>query len=373
MPHLTDTAVRRTKPGKNDKWLADGNGLYLRITPAGARSWWFRQSRAGHRIQDRIGTLAEFTLAEARLKAAELAVRRLGTRTVNDLVDRWWKDCIEPDYRRPHHVRGYLDRAVIPVLGEQPLRKVAREDIVDMLAAYRERGTVAANNLRRIARQMFAYAVELGWIEANPADGISKRVCGPEAAPGKRVLDDDEVAMVWDIEGPHRDLFRLLLLTGLRISEVQQATWGDVRDNRLHVPAERSKNKRAHWAHLPALTLEVIGKRPEGVEDTDRILPPVSPTAVQAWLKRFCEREGIEPFTPHDLRRTYATRLNELGIAPHVAERCLNHTLQGVMAVYNKAEYESERIEAAEVWAAGVARLIGRPVETKVVRLRVER
>jgi integrase len=368
--NLTDTEVRRTKPGKNDKWLADGNGLYVRITPGGARSWWFRQSRKGRRLQDKIGTLDEYTLVEARLKAAELAVKRLGSRSVSDLVDRWFKDCIQPDYRRPHHVEGYLRRAVTPILGEVPLRKVAREDVVDMLAEYRKRGTVGANNLRRIVRQMFAYGVELGWIDTNPADGISARVCGPESAPGERVLNDSEIRQVWDIEGPHRDLLRLLLLTGLRISEAQRATWAHLDGERLHIPAEHSKNARAHWVHLPALAFEVIGKRGKASE---LILREVSVTAAQSWVKRYCAREGMQPWTPHDLRRTYATRINGLKIAPHVAERCLNHTLQGVMAVYNRAEYDGERIEAAEVWAAELARILGRPTEDKVVRLRAER
>ena len=69
-------------------------------------------------------------------------------------------------------------------------------------------------------------------------------------------------------------------------------------------------------------------------------------TAVQAWTKRWCQRNEFEPpFTPHDIRRTVATRLNDAGIAPHIVEKMLNHHLQGVMRVYNKAQYEDERIE----------------------------
>lgn len=56
-------------------------------------------------------------------------------------------------------------------------------------------------------------------------------------------------------------------------------------------------------------------------------------------------------FRPHDLRRTCATRLNTLGVLPHIAEKILNHSMQGVMAVYNRADYEVERIEAMQRWA----------------------
>lgn len=368
MSKLTDTKVRRTKPGQNDKWLADGNGLYLRVTPAGARSWWFRKTRDGKRIQDGLGTLDELSLAEARKKAANLAVTALSARTVKELAERWYDDCVADEHRRPHFMRGYLDRSVIPTLGATPLRKVARADLVDLLTDYKARGTVAANQLRGLLRQMFGYGVELGWIETSPADGITRRVCGAMAAHRDRVLSDDEVRRVWNIGEPHQRLFRLLLLTGLRIGELQAAQWSDVVDNRLHIPAEVAKNKRPHWAHLPPLAVAELGERQKG-----SLLAEVSPTAVQAWLRRYCERESVRPaFRPHDLRRTYATRLNEIGIAPHVVERCLNHTMQGVMAVYNRAEYELERVAAAEAWAAEIERLLG-VKRAKVVRMRAKR
>jgi integrase len=81
---------------------------------------------------------------------------------------------------------------------------------------------------------------------------------------------------------------------------------------------------------------------------------------VQSWLRRWCEREKIAApaFTPHDLRRTAATRLNTLGVMPHVVEKILNHTMQGVMATYNRAEYERERIDAMQRWADELDRIL---------------
>jgi hypothetical protein len=77
-------------------------------------------------------------------------------------------------------------------------------------------------------------------------------------------------------------------------------------------------------------------------------------------LRRWCERERISTaFRPHDLRRTCATRLNTLGVLPHITEKILNHTMQGVMAVYNRAEYEAERVEAMQRWADELDRILG--------------
>jgi integrase len=62
-------------------------------------------------------------------------------------------------------------------------------------------------------------------------------------------------------------------------------------------------------------------------------------------------------FTPHDLRRTFATRLSDLGVAPHVIEKLLNHKMPGVMAVYNRADYWPERVAAMEMWCKKVGEL----------------
>jgi integrase len=83
-------------------------------------------------------------------------------------------------------------------------------------------------------------------------------------------------------------------------------------------------------------------------------------TGVQAWLRRWCERERTSPaFRAHDLRRTCATRLNMLGVLPNIAEKILNHTMQGVMAVYNRADYEAERVEVMQRWADELDRVLG--------------
>jgi len=80
-------------------------------------------------------------------------------------------------------------------------------------------------------------------------------------------------------------------------------------------------------------------------------LPKCSETNIQAWLKRklINEEYTSNRFTPHDCRRTFTTLANENGVDPFIVERVLNHQLQGVMSVYNHAEYEKERIEAAKV------------------------
>ena len=67
---------------------------------------------------------------------------------------------------------------------------------------------------------------------------------------------------------------------------------------------------------------------------------------------------GLDPFTVHDLRRTARSHLAALGIAPHIAERVLNHKLKGVEGVYDRYDYFAERRDALDRWAAHLTRLI---------------
>ena len=91
---------------------------------------------------------------------------------------------------------------------------------------------------------------------------------------------------------------------------------------------------------------------------------------MQAYLRRWCisnkigsnnrelQHQGV--FTPHDLRRTFATRLNDLGFGPHVVEKVVNHRLSAVMAVYNHADYRKERIAAMQTWADELEKIISK-------------
>jgi integrase len=127
-------------------------------------------------------------------------------------------------------------------------------------------------------------------------------------------------------------MLRFLLLTGLRISEARK---GYQNGDKWIVPKDLSKNGKSHWVYLTDTAKQQLP------------LPTCSPTNIQAWLRRRLGFENNDRYTPHDLRRTCATRMADNGVEPFIVERVLNHKLEGVMAVYNRAEYEQERIDAA--------------------------
>jgi integrase len=330
--------------------------LYLRVRRTGGRSWVLRRKRGGHVEVITVGAWPALSLAQARQKAGALAGKDVSTRTLGALLDTWHTDVVRKTYRRPREVQGYIER-LDPTLKATKLRNLERVEVRHALRRYAEvRGPVAANRALSILKTALRFAVDAGYLEISPVDRLSSELVGGAETSRDRVLTDEELRRLWQASSTHTPLLRFLLLTGQRIGEAQRASWSHVLGDRWHIPKEHSKNHRAHWVALSRQALALLRGQDQSREV---IFGTATDTGVQAWLRRWCERERISPaFRPHDLRRTCATRLNTLGVLPHVTEKILNHTMQGVMAVYNRADYEVERIEAMQRWADEVDRIL---------------
>jgi len=336
MGKLTDAKIRVATATDKDRWLNDGDGLYLRVHRGGSKVWIIRRKRQGKTQIITLDPYPAMKLKEARLKAAEYQLKQdVSNVTVETLADKYLDEVVRREFKRPHFAEGYFKQTIIPRLGSRKVRDVSRAELVGLVQDYSKRGPRTADALRSHLKKVFGYGVELGYIDVNPMTDVSRRVAGYKPVPRARVLSDDEIRRLWTEPKGNARLLRFLLLTGLRISEAQK---GHRDSDRWIVPAALSKNGRPHWVHL---TESAKAQLP---------FPSSTPTNIQAWLRRWCEKHEIQPrFTPHDLRRTAATRMNDNGVEPFIVERVLNHTLEGVMAVYNKAEYERERIEALQI------------------------
>ena len=161
-----------------------------------------------------------------------------------------------------------------------------------------------------------------------------------------------------------------------RVGELLKARWVDIDETEKTwtIPAENSKNGRAHLIHLSAFALKQLA-----VMKKDKSGPYLLPGRVKdsgmsdkAISKAVRDRIRKEPlkrrtpktgtlvlsggeWSPHDLRRTMASRMGDLKIEPHVIERCLNHVQQGIVGVYQRQEYLQERKEAFEKWGKKLA------------------
>ncbi len=189
------------------------------------------------------------------------------------------------------------------------------------------------------------------------------------------MLTDAEVAKFWraaddETFGP---LLKLLLLTGCRRNEVAGMRRTELSDDRATwtIPGARTKNHRVHVVPLAPLARKMIPTEDVG----DLVFTTNGRTHVSGWSKiksRLAAAMKIPPWRLHDLRRTCATGMAEIGIAPHIVEACLNHVSgakAGVAGTYNRAQYAPEKRAALERWASHVEGLVsGR--KAKVVSIR---
>jgi integrase len=221
--------------------------------------------------------------------------------------------------------------------------------------------------------KMFAWLVQHRRVSQNPCKDVHR----PEASRARdRVLTDAEIVKFWRATDAERKvlsaLLKLLLLTGCRLNEVAGMTRAELSNDGAswNIPGARTKNKRPHVVPLAPLARKLVGDGSEGLVFTTTGRSPVS-----GWSKikrRLDEAMKIPPWRLHDLRRTAATGMAEIGIAPNIVEAALNHVSgakAGVAGTYNRAAYADQKRAALERWASHVQGLIsGRPAN--VVRVR---
>ncbi|MGO9991223.1 MAG: tyrosine-type recombinase/integrase [Steroidobacteraceae bacterium] len=367
---LTDLAVKALKPEAREYWKACGNSLLIRVRPSGDKVWWVRKLHHGNLINRKVGDYPSMSLRDARREVenalapgAAVKVGALGA-----FLNEWYASEIETKYRRPKHIRHYIDRLPTALVAT-PLENVTLREVFKYLKGYakpdpkhgKRGGPVAANRMLSVLKLGLNWAVIAGYIPENPLDKLTAKSIGGKEKPRERVLTDEEIKKVWYADTNHTALLRFLLLTGQRIGEAQRATWAhfDLNKSRWSIPAEHSKNKAPHWVALSPAAKAIIEAQPKG---RATVFGMTNDTAVQASLRRWCEREGIDPaFTPHDLRRTFSTRCNEIGIPMHVVEKILNHALLGVLGIYNRAEHAEARETAMTTWADALAKIVEAP------------
>lgn len=341
----TESDIRKLKDPSQEKLYGLERGLYLRCYPSGRRSWLYRSRKGGSWKTRNLGEWPGVSLAEAAFQAAKLNKSVLPDAvTFGDLLDEWFRRRIEPRYKVTKNIEVYVAKGKDKA-GHTPVAQLTTKKLTDILVEYAEAAPVAANRCLSNWKLALKYAVERGYIERSPLENSTAAVAGGEEKSRTRVLTDNEIRALWADPHAHAPLLKFLLLTGLRISEAQAATHDNLDGDVLHIP--ENKSSRPHWVYLPPLAKELIGDHDGYLFDSR------SPTGVQLRLKR--KNTG---WTPHDLRRTFATRLAGLGIDPLVVEKMLNHTLGGVLATYNRHTYDAERKAAAVLWSTELQRIV---------------
>jgi integrase len=225
-----------------------------------------------------------------------------------------------------------------------------------------------AGAMHAVLSRMFNWLTEKRRIDASPMT-VLKRPSPPRARD--RVLSDSEIVAFWNatdkIASPFGALFKLLLLTGCRLNEVARMEIGELSNDDAiwTIPSSRIKNHRIHVVPLSQSTqtiLSAVKRSP----DCRFIFSTNQRTPVSGFSKTKRRMDAmmkdVSPWRLHDLRRTCATGMAEIGVPPHVVELCLNHisgARAGVAGIYNRAAQMAERQAALEKWADYIVGLVG--------------
>jgi integrase len=250
-----------------------------------------------------------------------------------------------------------------------PLAKIDRRTVAARLGALiTDCGPSAADRARATLSAFFVWAVKEGLVEANPVFATNR----PHDGKGReRVLTGQELVQVWRAlgEGHYATIVKLLILTGQRLMEIGGLRWSEIdfTARLIRLPAERTKNGRAHDVPLSAPALALLRAMPV-IAGRDFVFGSGGAVfgGYSAPKKALDQRiaaagAAMAPWVVHDLRRSCATHMAEIGIAPHIVEAVLNHASghkAGVSGVYNRAAYEHEKRRALDLWAGHVLALV---------------
>jgi integrase len=165
------------------------------------------------------------------------------------------------------------------------------------------------------------------------------------------------------VDGPYAGIVELLALTGQRREEVAQVTWDelDLASQSWTLPASRTKNGKPHIVHLSKEAIAVLMRRPRLGKFVFSLSGTKAFQGFSAAKRELDQLSQVTGWRLHDLRRTCVSGMARVGVAPHVADKVLNHqsgTISGVAAVYQRHEFLVERKDALERWGTHVAGLL---------------
>lgn len=388
--NFTDTYIKSLKP-KSVRYeeFRDG-GFGIRVTPKGMKTWLYRYKINNQRHFITLGYYPAMSLADAKKRFVELSDIRKGgcnpkdhvqeelyqeQNTVKNLVLSWYDNYIIKHRTRPDQIQQLINADIIPLLGDKSLDKLKTREITHALDKIVSRGaSVHANKVLAALKQAFNYAVSRGIMPQNPAIHIRSRDIGGIEKPRERYLSLNEIKTLWhfldsdqhNVSLQIKNAIKIILLTGVRTGEIREAKWSefDFRNALWTIPAARTKTNIVMRIHLCELTQHVLLEL-KNTYPTEFVIcgadgqSALSDRALPKAVLRFQERLGIEQWTPHDLRRTFATQLGEsLQVDPVVIEKCLGHKMPKIMATYNKNEMLPQRKEVLEQWGRLIESLI---------------
>jgi len=403
----TDRQVRaaKAKDKRTDFRVTGAPGLQLRVTKSGTKSWnlAYKSPVTGKWAKIAFGRYPSLSVSDAREKAFWLSSQV--KQGIDPILDRHVKRqnptfselarlyLVEHTKRNKRldqvsasttEAQRILDNDILPKIGDALADQISRQMIVNVVQTVADRNAlVASDRTLGLIRAIYNWASGIGKLNCDPTKGLKKRNA---SRPRTRVLSVHEIRIFWTelannvgMTESIRDALRLQLLTGLRIGEVMGAKLEEIDFEKrvLTIPAHRTKAKRLHQLPLSHAAIDILngiksrtllhgqGCVPKNNSPTDlriwlfpsnvrgqHIDPHAATRAVLRNRDAFIDAGINNPFNTHDLRRTCATQLAEIGTSEDIIARILNHAPRTVTGRhYNHATYLAPMRDALEKWS----------------------
>jgi integrase len=376
-------------PGKDIRWDSDLSGFGVRLYPSGKKAFVLSYRQNGTKRLYTLGQYGQITLDQARdiarKRRGEVAdgkdplVLRKETRRKNEwTVQKAYSEFLDR-YAKVYNKRWQeteriFTKDILPAIGSYPIEEVTKEDIIRLVdAVMKRKAGIMANQTLKLCRKFFNWCLERDLIQHAPTDRLTMPA---KAVSRDRVLSDEELSAVWraaeTMGYPFGTAIQLLLLTAQRRGEVLSMEWEhiDPKAKVWTIPRENTKTDRQHSLPLPQMAINLVSSSKKlgpyiftasGAKPLENV--SYSKAELDRRINQSRAEEGRPPIAPwriHDLRRTAASGMARLGVAPHVIEKVLNHSsgiISGVAAVYNRHHYTKEIGEALALWADHVRKI----------------
>lgn len=382
---LTEIAIRNAKVKNKNYFLFDDGGLRLLVRHSGTKVWQYPYKING---KNNIYTIGKYGQEEGFVSTANARkirdeIRDLisqgfdpnknkkskkqealikGENTFESIAEEWrskqsWTE------KHAKNIKSRLEKDVYPIIGWKPIKEVTIQDILQILRNIEKRDAVSvAQRINGYCTEIFDYALVMGICDSNPALGRAKFL-KTHTIKNRLHLSDEElpdfIKKLYSSDDKNLILLaiRLLVLTLQRPGEIRFSRWEEFDEKKAiwNIPAGRMKKKREHVVPLPKQALLVLKKIRVLSGESDYLFPgrigfkkPISDVAFIKAMKKLSQNK----MTPHGIRHTGSTILNENNFNSDWIERQLSHVEENkVRGTYNKAEYLEQRKTMMQWWA----------------------
>ncbi|ENV3723589.1 tyrosine-type recombinase/integrase [Vibrio cholerae] len=384
---ITDSKLKalqgKTHDNSKPLKLADREGLSVFHFKSGKLSFVFRYRYANKAQELTLGNYPELTLQQARKRAAECKKhladglnpkierqlqreQKLKAKTVKDALEYWLDNYAANNRANHERHRAQFQKHVYPFIGHLPLEQCETRHWVQVFdditnGTHHRAAPVASGYILQNAKQALEFCRVRQFAQSKALEGLKITDIGKRQGEKERVLSWPELMDVWhwahDIKNKwyYRNLALLLVVFGCRTQELRLskvAEW-DLNEMIWTVPKEHSKTGSEIKRPIPEqlkgyLQSVIVQARSEYLLGELKRPETVSGFGGRLWKKL----EHKEAWTLHDLRRTFATLLNDMQIEPYVVEQLLGHSLGGVMKIYNRSQHIEKKKAALNLWLA---------------------